>query len=85
MNVSLTAQILSHLLAAGINSLCTPKYLTEEARLQNSLKQSINYLTTLTVEIEKNAQKYKCADADTRSHRLFIKSSLKYLSFLRAC
>jgi len=80
MRVNLAAQVLSHSVAAGINTLCTFKKLDEESKYTaefiENFDQLFNAFNSNTV---RSAQKMGHAISESSAHEEFFKSILQYL------
>ena len=81
MRVKLATQVLSHSVAAGINTLCNLGYLTDDAVTTAEFIETFDQLfNTFNSASLKSTHKYKQAFSDESSHIPFLQSCLRFLS-----
>ena len=81
MHVNLTAQTLSHSVAAGINTLCMLNYLPDDASVTAEFIETFDQLfNTFNSASHKSSHKYKHAFRDNSGHIPFLNSCLRFLS-----
>ena len=84
MRVNLVAQILSHSVAAGINTLCNLGNLPDEASSMAEFVETFDQLlNTFNSAQSRSSDKYKHALNDNSGHIPFLNSCVKFLSKLK--
>ena len=79
MKVSLTAQVLSHSVAAGINTWVNLKFLPVDASITAEFLGTFDQLfNTFNSSAHGSSQKY-CIPFNNTGHRTFLQSCLKFL------
>ena len=84
MRVNLAAQVLSHSVAAGINTLCALKHLPDEASATaefiDTFDQLLNAFNSASLN---SSHKYKNALSESSGHFPFLNSCLRFLAKLK--
>ena len=84
MRVNLAAQVLSHSVAAGINTLCALKHLPDEASATAEFIETFDQLFNAFNSASLNSShKYKNALSESSGHFPFLNSCLRFLAKLK--
>ena len=84
MRVNLAAQILSHSVAAGINTLCSLGKLPDEASATAEFIETFDQLFNAFISARlMRSHKYKHALIDNSGHITFLESCLRFLSKIK--